>query len=313
MLPRTNKSENAHGEDINPETEDSATTIRGRKRFTQVAYKIMQNLAQKRNVSFRHGRVKFPYRRSYLATKGIQPKPRAPQQKKPQRKPSWENVVKLASLDKRLDDIENPDQDRDAELQDEDDDDAADPEEADATALPRSQHFASGLSFEAQFAMLKGYEDLLIDSIAAKAPIGGTHFLRQVQSPTRPVEAIHLKEKAIARRTKTPVVRVTSASSYHSDSDTQDDAEEDTGVYDTDRTLIKASDKQLRLNYRLQTAMDMLDNIKLHQGQHVTTPLDRLDRVKQLDKSSVYSQYNTWNKNLSRDFKYKYCPPSRYK
>ena len=51
----------------------------------------------------------------------------------------------------------------------------------------------------------------------------------------------------------------------------------------------------------------MLDNIKLNQGKNITTPRERMDKVKQLDNDKVYAQYNTWSKNWSKDFKYEFC------
>ncbi len=164
-------------------------------------------------------------------------------------------------------------------------------------------------------------------------PPGG---LIRVSSPNQYVSAVHIKPKPLHRKcitqnllnpatlSKTSVKSTTL--SVHSDNSTSNTksntgtnrgsnminsemgktvpADPKNGPDDPKNAL---DDPKLRLSYRFQTAMDILDHIKLREGQIITTPRDRFHRVRDMDRSKVFVNYNKWSRNWCQEFKYEMC------
>ena len=191
-----------------------------------------------------------------------------------------------------------------------------DEEEADETDLPKTSRFCSGLSQEAQYAMLKCYEDLLVEGIdkdCRRADQCPPRLLR-VTTPEQPIDAIHVEERPVSRRQKIKNTlesvnsreKLSLLSNEINENDDKKHLVQESKC-EENNILISAENTQLRLNYRFQIAMDMLDNIKLNQGRNITTPRHRWNKIKQLNHDKVHAEYNTWSKNWSKDFTYEFC------
>ena len=233
------------------------------------------------------------------------------------KKPTIVSVMRMASLNKNINGKprkpkggrETPSITKEPEKEE---------EKADEADLPKTPRFCTSLSREAQFAMLKCYEDLILDSIGndSRNVDECPPYLLRVTSPIQPLEALHVEERPVSRKAKTKNVLKDAPSKNSFNLPLHDATENKTDEQNAAKTntpaeernvLISADNTQLRLSYRFQTAMDMLDNIKLNQGRNITTPRDRMSKVKQLDNDKVYTKYNAWSQNWSKDFRYEFC------
>ena len=194
-------------------------------------------------------------------------------------------------------------------------------EEADETDLPKTARFCSGLSQEAQYAMLKCYEDLLVEGIDkdCRRAVECKPRLLRVTSPKQPIDAIHVEERPVSRRQKikNTLKSVSSIDNLSLLSNEINENEDNKHFVkeskrEESNILISAENTQLRLNYRFQIAMDMLDNIKLNQGRNITTPRHRWNKIKQLNHDQVHAEYNTWSKYWSKDFTYEFSKTNEH-
>ena len=158
-------------------------------------------------------------------------------------------------------------------------------------------------------------------------PPGG---LIRVSSPNQYVSAIHIKPKPLNRKCKAQNLlnpatlsktSIASTALSQNNNNSSDDnfkpnsdpnkgsnagnSEVQKGALDDPKSAL--DDPKLRLSCRFQTAMDILDHIKLREGQVITTPRDRFHRVRDMDKQKVFVNYNRWSRNWCQDFKYELC------
>ena len=203
--------------------------------------------------------------------------------------------------------------------------------------LPRKARFSATMSPEAQYAMLKGYEDLLLNTLKtapkSEQPQEG-HFVR-VKTPHHSVVSVHLNGLEQASNS-------TSTESFTTDEEQQQQqsrnrlhvwdikpapyhgqmyklvSKDDVSPAnrrneDTNKALLPRKslpgnndklvpkDKQLLLTHRFQCAMDILDKVRESKGQVVTSP-----RRKQKTTTNPVDNYNSWSREWSREFKLEY-------
>ena len=202
------------------------------------------------------------------------------------------------------------------------------PEEAidEPTVLPVKPRFCATLSPEAQYAMLKGYEDILREKLRSghnEAEVG----LLRAKTPLKKVICLHLSEAelpivdtamsvSVETGMTSPTQRATNRAATMSRSpeverriDTRVAPEQPSPRFarlvslpgpklQPIKTIPKK--KQLRLSYRFERAMDLIDGLKAAPRPMLTnsTPIaSTLDPVE---------DYNTWSRSWVREFKLEY-------
>lgn len=203
--------------------------------------------------------------------------------------------------------------------------------------MPEQPRFSATLSPEAQYAMLKGYEDILLNNLKNEKKQqnneekdAGTLF--RVKTPHHKVASLHLNgcdedcideedEKQAEVREILPSkdsmgrkawdIRPAPYLGQLYRIDSKDDMGKGINRRDSKALLAKRSDsqdigkalpkdKQLLLTHRFHCAMDILDTMKESQGVMVTSPRYKQRRIKPVDN------YNAWSKEWSREFKLEY-------
>ena len=202
------------------------------------------------------------------------------------------------------------------------------PEDAidEPTVLPVKPRFCATLSPEAQYAMLKGYEDILREKLRSghnEAEVG----LLRAKTPLKEVVCLHLTEAelpsvdtamsvSVETGMTSPTQRATNRAATTSRSpeverriDTRVAAEQPSPRFARLVSLpgpklhpIKTipKKKQLRLSYRFERAMYLIDGLKAAPRPMLTnsTPIaSTLDPVE---------DYNTWSRSWVREFKLEY-------
>ena len=206
--------------------------------------------------------------------------------------------------------------------------------------LPNQPRFCATLSTEAQYAMLKCYEDVLLDNIRSgravtkgSDPVPEDATLFRVKTP-RDGLRLHLAggRDTNPQQTLLPKLGEDDAdgagSVYNSKPPSRDSNRGDARVSLTGsfrlpsipgavrppssscsslypppggRFQVVPRDKQLRLSYRFQTAMDLLDAVRDSHGELVTSR-----RAPKLGQINPLRNYNRWSKGWSKEFQYEY-------
>ncbi len=179
------------------------------------------------------------------------------------------------------------------------DDDAED--DNDVFGIPKEPRFCATLSPEAQFAMMKGYDDKLSqslgDGVVSKTP------LPSIQRVTTPGDGqiVRLKTPADGYRgrmhmetdgNRTPGdgYQMITPSDGHRIKTPGDGHRLRWGRVRTDDRI---KDKKLSVSKTFQLAMDLLDTVKISQGEMVTSPRNITDPA---------NKYETWSRTWQREF-----------
>ena len=175
--------------------------------------------------------------------------------------------------------------------------------------MPKSPRFSASLSPEAQFAMMKGYEDAVYGYLCTSYPdLKGS--LKRTRTPVNPVDI-----KDVPRQEKSKNDRDGPASSRPESSASSSSSSalsRSTSVYNIrpgtgrsaklSRTESMPSlvplHKQLILTHRLQSAMDILDTVKTGMGMHAISP-----RIKTNTREcNPVKDYNSWTRIWNTEF-----------
>lgn len=148
--------------------------------------------------------------------------------------------------------------------------------------LPLMPRFGATLSREATVALLMGYEDVLQTNLASKFP------------------------EVTKERSTTPVPPSSDAASFADGDAVVNSAQSAASTADPERESSPQRGKgkaifKRRLSYRLEMAMDLLDDSKLEEGAVVTSPRKQTGGA---DAPTTPSSdaYNTWRKSWRRDY-----------
>ena len=201
--------------------------------------------------------------------------------------------------------------------------DETEKEEDHIKELPSHPRFCATLSTEAQYAMLKCYEDVLLDNIRSNKPMESAAenaTLFRVKTPHDGLRTIHLAggkdrsdvlhggvvdgnpasrqfsidgQGSARGSVRLPNIIPSAASPVPTHSST--------GFVGSSRFPAVSKEKQLRLSYRFQTAMNILDALRDSKGQLITSP-----RSMKLGEINPVKNYNTWSKGWSKEFQYEY-------
>lgn len=180
--------------------------------------------------------------------------------------------------------------------------------------LPQNPRFISLLSVEAQYAALKSYEDLLFERLLEARPEYSGCWQR-TPSPPQNLQRLCIKNKETSEKTGDGDEEKNDDDGYDSDSDTASERRSPAPapVYIPLTVLTKRSvsdintslpemtrEKRIMMSYRFQCAFDILDSLKLDQGQHVTSP-----RIRPLTAGGFdpIRNFSAWHNNWSKEFK----------
>jgi hypothetical protein len=173
--------------------------------------------------------------------------------------------------------------------------------------LPKSPRFSSFMSPEAQFAMMKGYEDNVYGKISSNHP-EVKPFLKRNKTPEHPIDIRDVKRPTIARHTSlidvnnspfSPQLTSTPRSTSGTEPPYRPYTARQTRSLSRTQSLptFVPRDKQLVLTYRLQSAMDMLDTLRSNDGEHPLSP-----RIKSAKSGIKPLDFNQWTQAWSREF-----------
>jgi hypothetical protein len=163
--------------------------------------------------------------------------------------------------------------------------------------LPAHPRFCATLSLEAQYAMMKGYEDLLLTNLKENYPERAV-FLPRTRTPTTTTKKIVDTDSDDSETEKLAALNLGSLVPVTNN-------EQVVAV-----TKHKPKDKgpkkkQLVITYRFQSAMDILDTIRDKNGHLVTSPRLKEKTLNPLDS------YSSWKITWSKEFKFKSVQPTK--
>ena len=211
--------------------------------------------------------------------------------------------------------------------------------EIDIKELPKHPRFASTLSAEAQYAIMKGYEDVVHNYLCSTYP-EYRNLLRRSRTPqggvkVKPGEKNKNKEHGHSEAadgsdevdgqgehhnevvTSTPLPGDSASPQSHispnhprSTTSSPDHnlprsysrigtSQRTLARYNTLPNIAPSKDRQLMMTYRYQCAMDILDNIKQQMGLHPLSP-----RMKSV-KATPVKEFNSWSYNWNNEFEVK--------
>lgn len=173
--------------------------------------------------------------------------------------------------------------------------------------LPKKPRFSTFMSPEAQFAMMKGYEDNVYGKISRSHP-ESKPFLRRNKTPEQPIDIKDVKRPAISRQQSLLDVRKSPFSPLFSSTPRSSSESENTRRPHTAHRIRSFSrsqslptfvpkEKQLVMTYRLQSAMDMLDTLRTRDGENPLSP-----RIKSAKSVIKPVEFNQWTQAWSKEF-----------
>ena len=217
--------------------------------------------------------------------------------------------------------------------------------------LPAKPRFCATLSPEAQYAMLKGYEDILREKLTSGRQMDEAGLLR-VRTPQKHVVCLHLTDaepprdevtssvpSGVTSSTERPVPRIAThdierridVKQTHESSPRRPARQSSGSDPKTPQTPTIPKQKQLRLSYRFERAMDLLDGLKAapmtsspsRRGEMTSSPSRRGEmtssssrRVEMTSSPSRRGEagaainpvdnYNRWSRSWVREFKLEY-------
>lgn len=174
--------------------------------------------------------------------------------------------------------------------------------------LPKKPRFSSFMSPEAQFAMMKGYEDNVYGKISSNHP-EIKPFLKRNKTPEQPIDIKDVKRPAINRQQSmidvrrnpsSPILSFTPRATSEPENSRRPHTAHRTRSFSRSQSLptFVPREKQLVLTYRLQSAMDMLDTLRSHDGENPLSP-----RIKSAKHDIKPVEFNQWTQAWSREFK----------
>ena len=191
-------------------------------------------------------------------------------------------------------------------------------QEEEEEVLPAKPRFCATMSPEAQYAMLKGYEDMLLTTLQTKVRADRREALYRVRTPHKQVRSLHLAEQQDEQNTPQSLTprEIGQYQSQSTKMPTISNNYSTTGLTRTasisghlnrDQKAIP-KDKQLRLTSRFERAQDILDTVRLSQGSLVTSPR-ALHKVQGKKEKKPLDYYNAWSHAWAKEFKLQYGSP----
>ncbi|KAK3592839.1 hypothetical protein CHS0354_028915 [Potamilus streckersoni] len=199
----------------------------------------------------------------------------------------------------------------------------------DIKEMPKYPRFASTLSAEAQYAMMKGYEDVVYNYLCESYP----EYQPLLKRTKTPVSGVKIRPNVPTDEPKkSDLISEDQGENDHVDVDKKDSMTDDPkpfsaknrsySVYGSDifalrkRSDVKGSDKrpglsralslphlaakdrQLVMTYRYQSVMDILDTIRKQLGMHLLSPrvMGNHQEIKPLQDYNMWA--NAWNQEF---------------
>ena len=162
--------------------------------------------------------------------------------------------------------------------------------------LPEKPRFCSTLSPEAQFAMLKGYEDILLEFMRRTFPELDETSVYRVKTPHHKVRSTKLSEKESPTKQarKLQETPMTLKPGPHT---------KGSKVTSTLKQVDEQNEDQLRISYRFNIAMTLIDELgDLRKAFDNGNNCDAAS-VSQNERSEL-DKYNTWIHKWSKEFQF---------
>lgn len=193
------------------------------------------------------------------------------------------------------------------------------------TELPVKPRFCATLSPEAQYAMLKGYEDILREKLGKSQDVDAG--LLRVRTPQKQVVCLHLTDAERPGDETAPLAAsaMTSSTERNQHNPPSHDVERRIEVNlaadplprrlarpgsgaapKSPQTRAIPKKKQLRLSYRFERAMDLIDGLKAAPRSPETSSRRKARPGETVLYHDPVVNYNKWSRSWVREFKLEY-------
>ena len=158
--------------------------------------------------------------------------------------------------------------------------------------MPDKPRFCATLSTEAQYAIFKGYEDVLVDKISSSlTPSKNAVHIRRIPSAapkTSKSSSLPILE------TRPNIVLISSLSSKDDKSDI---------VEDVTSARLKRFRDQRYMSTHFKQAMNILDELKRHSSEEMSTIVKAENNIG-TTQNNICRQYHAWSQRWAKHFQY---------
>ena len=155
--------------------------------------------------------------------------------------------------------------------------------------MPEKPRFCATLSTEAQYAIFKGYEDVLVDKISSSlTPNKNAVRIRRIPSAAPKTN----KSSLPILETRPNIVLISSSTSKDDKSDIGEDVTS---------TRLRRFRDQRYMSAHFKQAMNILDELKRHSSEEISTTVKAENNIAQND---ICRQYHAWSQRWAKHFQY---------
>ena len=158
-----------------------------------------------------------------------------------------------------------------------------------AEEMPEKPRFCATLSTEAQYAIFKGYEDVLVDKISSSlTPNKNAVHIRRIPSAAPKTN----KSSLPILETRPNIVLISSSTSKDDKSEIGEDVTS---------TRLRRFRDQRYMSAHFKQAMNILDELKRHSSEEISTTVKAENNIAQND---ICRQYHAWSQRWAKHFQY---------
>ena len=158
-----------------------------------------------------------------------------------------------------------------------------------AEEMPEKPRFCATLSTEAQYAIFKGYEDVLVDKISSSlTPNKNAVHIRRIPSAAPKTN----KSSLPILETRPNIVLISSSTSNDDKSEIGEDVTS---------TRLRRFRDQRYMSAHFKQAMNILDELKRHSSEEISTTVKAENNIAQND---ICRQYHAWSQRWAKHFQY---------
>ena len=155
--------------------------------------------------------------------------------------------------------------------------------------MPEKPRFCATLSTEAQYAIFKGYEDVLVDKISSSlTPNKNAVHIRRIPSAAPKTN----KSSLPILETRPNIVLISSSTSKDDKSEIGEDVTS---------TRLRRFRDQRYMSAHFKQAMNILDELKRHSSEEITATVKAENNIAQND---ICRQYHAWSQRWAKHFQY---------
>ena len=158
--------------------------------------------------------------------------------------------------------------------------------------MPDKPRFCATLSTEAQYAIFKGYEDVLVDKISSSlTPSKNAVHIRRIPSAAPKTN----KSSSLPMLETRPNIVLISSSSLN-------DEKSDIGEDVTSARLKRFRDQRY-MSTHFKQAMNILDELKRHSSEEISTAVKAENSIGTA-QNDICRQYHAWSQRWAKHFQY---------